>query len=44
MGSGTSIDNFHVLRGLVREVGSTRVDCDEAFARAEAHLEGTALG
>ena len=44
MGSGVEIGNLAVLRALAREVGSTRVDCNDAFLRAEARLEGSALG
>jgi hypothetical protein len=44
MGSGVDVDNFAVLRQLAAEVGSTPVDCNDAFLRAEARLETVAFG
>jgi hypothetical protein len=44
MGSGVETGNLAVLRALAGEVGSTRTDCNDAFVRAEARLEGSALG
>ena len=44
MGSGVEIGNLAVLRGIAREVGATPVDCNDAFLRAEARLEGAAFG
>ena len=44
MGSGVEIGNLPVLRAIAAQVGSARVDCNDAFLRAEARLEGSALG
>src|SRR6476620_576866 len=43
MGSGVETGNLAVLRTLAREVGPTRVDCNDAFLRAESRLEGSAV-
>ena len=44
MGSGVEVGNLAVLRALAAQVGSARADCNDAFLRAEARLEGAAFG
>jgi hypothetical protein len=41
-GSGVNITNLEALQAVARRVGSSRVDCTDTFATAEALLGGAA--